>query len=227
MSWQKIPCIGQLQSELDQRYPDRTKPDWILGDADHSSRVSDHNPARDGDVHAIDIRHGGGLKVREVLNALIGDRRVWYVISNWTIYSRTFDWEARQYNGRNGHTTHLHASFRYAERFENDTSKFFDTRKRRTKPTTIDLSIVRNQFLIFLGEKDGERIDTINVKRLQRAMNFKLKTDLKVDGWVGENTLREWGRFERGLPGRPSGRPRVPDRHSLGALVTPRFEMIK
>lgn len=226
MSWQKIRAIGQLQQELDDLFPNRVTPDWIIGDADHSSRVSDHNPAPDGDVHAIDIRLGGDLNVRRVLNALIGDRRVWYVIYNGIIYSRTYGWRARKYLGSNPHRTHIHASFRYAKRYENDTSKFFEDRKRRTKPTTIDLSIVRNQFLIYLGEKEGERIETVNVRRLQRCLVQRAGAKLEVDGWVGKNTLNAWGEWERSLPGKPSGRPRVPDRKSLGALTSPRWEMI-
>lgn len=237
MSWQAIPVIGTLQHELDQHFPHRVTPDWIIGDADHSSRVSDHNPAPDGDVHAIDIRFGGDFpgfrngrpsdEVKELLKAVIGDPRVWYVIFNRKIYSRTYDWEARYYSGADPHTGHVHVSFRYETKYENMTGKpFFEERKVRTKPAKIDLSHVRDQFLIALGEEKGNLHECPHIKRVQRALNVRDDADLKVDGWVGDHLLNAWGDWERdnSVPG--SGRPRVPDAKSLGKLVQPRWRMV-
>lgn len=225
MSWQAIPAINALQEELDDRWPDRVTPDWIIGDPAHSARISDHNPASDGDVHAIDIRHGDGLDVRELRNVLIGDHRLKYVISEWVIYSRTYGWRANRYTGSNGHTTHLHASFRYEPEHENDTSRFFDDRKARVKPMPIDLSIVRDEFLRVMNGAPPEQ--KVHIQRLQRALNVTNKAGLQVDGYVGPNLLKAWGDWERrtDVPGR--GRPRVPDAKSLAALVLPRWRMIE
>lgn len=225
MNWSSIPAIDSLQRDLDQRFPKRVKPDWILGDADHSARVSDHNPAYDGDVHAIDIRLGGDLNVKDVLEACIGDRRVKYVIHNRIIYSRTYGWQALRYTGENPHTTHIHVSFRYEPRFENDTSAWFDT-KVRTKPVPIDLSVVRKQFFIALGLDHDPLRSTVHVMRLQRALNVKIDADLEVDGYVGRATLNAWGRWERRREVPGEGRPRVPDKKSLAALVAARWRMV-
>lgn len=225
--WSSIPAIDSFQRELDGEFPNRTRPDWILGDDDHSSRVSDHNPAPDGDVHAIDIRLGGGLDPKAVLEAAIGDRRVKYVIFNYKIYSRTYGWEARAYTGKNPHTSHIHVSFRYEPRFENDTSRWFEPTKRRTRPMPIDLSIVRNQFLVALDLRDGRVEEKVHVKRLQRAYNLAYPDHkVEVDGIVGPKFLRAWGRHEGQEEGR--GRPRVPDRESVSALlrILARYRMV-
>lgn len=138
--WYPAPAITSLQRDLDEAYPKRTKPDWVLGDADHSARDSDHNPDEGGMVHAIDIRLGGGLDVDAVLRSVIGDPRVWYVIYNRVIYSRTYDWAPRRYTGANPHDTHIHVSFRYLHTAEQNTSPWgFD---HKVKPGVVDLSLI-------------------------------------------------------------------------------------
>lgn len=232
MAWRPIPAISQLVKELDEHYPNRTKPDWIIGDADHSSRVSDHNPEdrdpgeRFEEVHAIDIRLGGGLDVSEVLKTLIGDVRVWYVIHNRKIYSRTYGWRARRYKGSNPHTTHIHVSFRYGNKYERDTSKFFDEKKTRTRPLPIDLSLVRNEFLKALDLAPGEVKHRWHVRRVQRALNVRNNADLKVDGIVGRATLQAWRDWERRPDVPNSGRPGVPDKKTLSLLLMARWRMV-
>lgn len=233
MGWRPIPAIWSLQRDLDKQFPNRTKPDWIIGDADHSSRVSDHNP-EDPDpgegnwreVHAIDIRLGGDLRPREVLEATIGDERVWYVIHNGKIYSRTYGWEAREYRGANPHTTHIHVSFRYVEKQERNTSSWFDTRKPRVKPLKIDLSDVREQFFRALGLRKGRVQEDVSVRRFQRALNslYPNRT-IAVDGRVGPDTIALWAYHERKW-GR-SGRPRVPDARTAAMLVRARWRVVR
>jgi hypothetical protein len=224
MSWRPAPSITALQGDLDLQCPGRTKPDWIIGDADHSSRTSDHNPDPKGMVHAIDIRLGGGLDAKAVLNATIGDERVWYVIHNGIIYSRTYGWQALRYTGKNPHTTHVHVSIRYTAAAENDTSPWFPAEKKRTRPIPVDLSTVREEFLNALnGRPVTERV---HVKRLQRALNQKHPDHkITVDGLAGKETLNAWGRHERASAG--LARPRIPDAKSLAALVQPRYVMKK
>lgn len=224
-SWYTAPSIEALQAELTELFPSRTLPDWVIGDADHSSRVSDHNPDSRGMVHAVDIRLGGGLDVKRLLEGLIGDPRAWYVIHNWVIYSRTYGWEPRRYTGSNGHTSHVHLSLRYTEQAERDISAWLEpVAKRRTRPVPISLEIVREQFLRAMDLRDGKVVETVHVKRLQRSLNVRTGARLKVDGLVGKQTLNAWGRWERSEDGQ--GRPRVPDRVSLGRLVQPRWRMV-
>lgn len=226
MSWQAIPAIKSLQADLTKKYPNRKQPDWIIGDPDHSSRVSDHNPAPDGDVHAIDIRLGGDLVVAEVLKAVIGDTRVKYVIHNSKIYSRTYGWVAHAYYGVNPHKTHIHVSFRYETELEKDTSAWFDEAKVLTRPVPIDLSIVRGEFHKYLGRAPGKVRERTHVKRFQRALNEATNAGLKVDGIVGPKLVVAWQAYEtrREVPG--LGWTRIPDKKSLGALVNARWRMV-
>jgi hypothetical protein len=50
--------------------------------------------------------------VTQLLGATIGDPRVWYVIFNRKIYSRTHGWQPRVYLGTNPHDHHVHVSAR-------------------------------------------------------------------------------------------------------------------
>lgn len=227
-TWRPAESITALQRDLDAAFPKRTVPDWIIGDADHSSRTSDHNPDSNGVVHAIDIRLGGDLDARRVLNATIGDDRVWYVIHAGKIYSRTYGWEARAYTGANPHNTHIHVSIRYTATAEADTSDWglVEPPKPRVKPVPIDLSEVRSQVRKALGVGEGKPQDTVHIRRLQRAFNAKYpKRKIAVDGVVGKTTLNAWGYHERSVGG--LGRPRVPDERSLARLLQPRWKMVE
>lgn len=115
------PSLVALRREIDQRWPhrDRRSDGW-LGDAAHSARQSDHNPDARGMVHALDVDKDG-IDVAALLAAAIGDRRVWYVIHNRQIWSRTYGWDARPYTGANAHTEHVHISIQYAHDAEADT----------------------------------------------------------------------------------------------------------
>lgn len=116
-SWFVAPALKTLFAEVNDRWPDRDKStDGTIGDAAHSSRDSQHNPnddpkdaVPDGAVTAADIDKDG-INVNVLLNKLIGDERVWYVIHNRTIWSKTYGWKARRYNGSNPHTSHIHVS---------------------------------------------------------------------------------------------------------------------
>jgi hypothetical protein len=87
----------------------RWQQDAWLGDAAHKARPSGHNPDYRGCVHAkdFDVR---GMHVPKFLDRVIGDPRVWYVIFDGHIYSRTHHWDKRKYDGADPHTEHVHVS---------------------------------------------------------------------------------------------------------------------
>lgn len=116
------PSLVALRHEIDGRWPNRDRAsDGWLGDASHAARQSDHNPDERGMVHAIDVDKDG-IDVAELLAATISDPRVWYVIHNRTIWSRTYGWLPKPYTGTNAHTEHIHVSIRYQDAAEQDTS---------------------------------------------------------------------------------------------------------
>jgi len=124
MSWKPVAGIIVLRDQIDRRWPKRDKAsDGILGDSDHASRTSDHNPDGRGYVHALDIDEdfrGSKNDNRWYADQLIayakynkpGSARLKYVVYEDQIASPTYPsvrWEWR--NGDYGHTIHIHTSF--------------------------------------------------------------------------------------------------------------------
>ncbi|WP_052459593.1 hypothetical protein [Tessaracoccus massiliensis] len=121
MSWHLAPSLVRLRSEINARWPNRDKrSDGTIGDAAHSARKSDHNPNSRGSVNAFDLDEDGP-DMKLVLNRLIGDPRVNYVIYERIIYSRSRNWIPRAYTGSNPHDKHLHVSILQTRTAEQDT----------------------------------------------------------------------------------------------------------
>lgn len=120
-----------LRNSINKAFPKRDKSsDGWIGDASHAARASEHNPCwsctgyqygivRATDTDIDDNDPGRDLR-KELLAATIGHPAVWYVISNGIIYSRTYNFSARKYNGSNAHTKHVHVSINKNERSAKD-----------------------------------------------------------------------------------------------------------
>ena len=109
-----------MREQVDDWFPDRDrKSDGWLGDARHSTKVSDHNPDwTSGVVRAIDIdadlSQQKGLSVYladQIRLAGKTDRRISYVIHMGKIASAKSLWTFRPYKGINAHNHHIHVSF--------------------------------------------------------------------------------------------------------------------
>jgi len=112
----------QLRLQVDDSYPDRdrTSDGWI-GDARHSSRLSDHNPDEQGICRAIDLDRDLSGKAKPDLMpdladqirlcAKRGDKRIKYIIFNNKICSAKSLWRFVPYKGINPHVKHCHVSF--------------------------------------------------------------------------------------------------------------------
>jgi hypothetical protein len=122
-----------LRDQVNTRFPKRDKAsDGWIGDAAHQDRESDHNPDKDGWVHAIDIDEDFGAKGdnRKFANQLIAlaregkdGGRLKYVVYEDRIASGTYadtfwTWRGSGY----GHTQHIHVSF--TAKAEKDGSPF-------------------------------------------------------------------------------------------------------
>lgn len=135
MTWRAAPSCKAVLDQANALWPTRSKAsDGTIGDADHSSRTSDHNPTDEGWVNAVDITHdpANGCDAhrwaREV--AARRDPRVKYLISNTMMCSsyaaRGYAaWEWRPYTGVNGHFKHAHLSVHDTPTARNDTSPWF------------------------------------------------------------------------------------------------------
>lgn len=120
------PSLVALFNEIDTRWPDRSiKSDGWIGDAAHQARKSDHNPDREagGVIRAVDITRKG-IDVDVLLEAVVGDPRVWYVIYNRRICSATKGWKWLGYRGINPHTEHVHISLKHTRPAETMTSRW-------------------------------------------------------------------------------------------------------
>jgi len=110
-------CLVTLRAQIDARWPNRSKSnDGWIGDADHQTRPSDHNPGDDGVVEAIDVTHdpAGGFDSYVFAELLRNkrDRRIEYVISNGRIFyaGGAMPWQWQSYSGASPHTAHVHIS---------------------------------------------------------------------------------------------------------------------
>jgi len=122
--WYLAASLIALGNEVNRAWPRRTTAsDGAIGDTSHQARKSDHNPDWDagGVVRAIDI-DVRGIDAPAVVRALIGDPRVWYVIYDRYIYSVTYNWAKRPYDGDDPHTGHIHVSIRHTSAAESNTS---------------------------------------------------------------------------------------------------------
>ncbi len=167
--WYAAPSLVTLRTEVDARWPGRSRAsDGVIGDTRHAARTNSHNPVGAGGgpqvgtrgaVHAIDIT-SSGIDVRALLAAVIGDPRVWYVIHDGQIWSRTTGWAPVAHQG-DPHTTHIHVNLREdsqvtAVTAENDTRSWF-AGTGSTSPA-------------FLPRSTGSTLTTEQTRRLQRAL---------------------------------------------------------
>jgi hypothetical protein len=213
------PSLVQLRDEVNERWPKRDKSsDGWIGDTSHQARPSDHNPdySSGGVVRAIDVDDSGVDRVA-LLNEVIGDPRVWYVISHGKIYSVTHGWAANAYTGSNSHHEHMHISIRHTKGAETNTAKWFG-HKRRTKLPDVDVDQVIEQF------KNGGRRDLRGVRMIQRALNALAGADLVVDGHAGAKTRAAYAAWERATGSR--NQDGIPGPESLTRLGRQRFRVI-
>lgn len=124
MAWRLAKSIDVLRKEINAAYPKRRKSsDGTIGDDEHASRSSDHNPwvkdGRTGVVTAIDFTHDpdNGVDAGEIAELLRAskDTRIKYIISNKRICNSAKTggaaaWSWRPYSGSNPHTKHMHLS---------------------------------------------------------------------------------------------------------------------
>jgi hypothetical protein len=131
-AWELAPCLVYLFREFNIIAPlrDHTS-DGSIGDTAHQQTNSDHNPDKNGIVHAIDVDNNFNAKftmedciqffVSECRKTIGTDRgRLKYFIYNRRIWEAP-NWVQRVYTGPSPHTEHAHFSCEYDPRYANDT----------------------------------------------------------------------------------------------------------
>lgn len=120
MNWRVAKSLEVLREQLNKAFPMRNKvSDGGIGDAEHASRNSDHNPyikvGTMGIVRARDFTHDPqtGIDCQWLADCLVRhkDPRIRYIIWNSQKCSATVQpWTWRPYSGPNAHKHHLHIS---------------------------------------------------------------------------------------------------------------------
>lgn len=117
MTWRLAESLRTLIAQVNIEAPNRSKrSDGTIGDAEHATRVSDHNPNSSGVVTAVDLTHDPdhGADMNRISDALLKSRdpRIKYVIWNRRLFStnRAPFWEWRAYTGPSPHDKHMHVS---------------------------------------------------------------------------------------------------------------------
>lgn len=130
--WRVAKSLLVLRDQIKAAYPGTPNPGFI-GDEDHASRESDHNPWVDDPASSLNVVTAGdwynksalGFRSAELAEALkqAKDPRIKYVISERRIWSLARDHEGwRPYKG-DPHTGHCHVSVSSTK------SRYDDTRK--------------------------------------------------------------------------------------------------
>lgn len=169
--WYLAASLIALGNEVNAKWPKRdTASDGAIGDASHQARKSDHNPdySAGGVVRAIDIDNGG-IDVGELLTAVIADPRVWYVIWNRTIYSRTYGWKARAYDGADPHTGHVHISINHTKAAESASPAWFG--HTTTPPPQGELSMADVQDILAYQKACTIQVQNNTRQLLNNAVN--------------------------------------------------------
>ena len=122
------PSLVVLRAAINTVAPNRDKAsDGWIGNEDHCPGTSDHCPDSDGMVHAIDVDvdfRSPYVTASKLVNLLLGDPRLQYIIWNRTIWSRTWGWTAKSYTGDNPHDKHIHFSIRHTASAEQSLSSW-------------------------------------------------------------------------------------------------------
>lgn len=124
------PCKAgvKFREQCDRRWPNRDHAsDGWIGDASHQAAVSEHNPCwtctgdRYGVVRAIDVDVDLSKADPNAMDRLVTqlvaacrdgrEKRIWYIIFEGHIYSKTYGFVKNAYTGSDPHTSHMHISF--------------------------------------------------------------------------------------------------------------------
>ena len=118
--WRVAESLQRLLEQVNQMAPNRSKAsDGSIGDPNHQSRKSDHNPwVIDGSIGVVtarDITHDpkNGCDAQTIADSIVAskDARVKYVIWNRKLCSSQIQpWTWRSYMGANPHNKHVHIS---------------------------------------------------------------------------------------------------------------------
>lgn len=115
------PSLDTFRNEIGEVFPDHLTIGWMA--APTHPKPSDHWPNERGSVNAIDVP-SENVDVDAIIAAAIKHPSTWYVISRGKIYSSTYGFAERDYDGSNPHDSHTHISIHSTVEAEQNTSSW-------------------------------------------------------------------------------------------------------
>ena len=220
-AWRLCRGLVRLRAEINHEYPGRSIiSDGSIGDASHSSRLSDHNPDKLGVVYAIDVTQDDPFKTPtpndDVAEALAEwlrksrDPRIKYVIWRGRMFSsystRTRKaWEWGEYHGPNGHFHHVHISLNAGIGDEDRGWGF--TRPVGAPVTRKWKPFGKNQTDKSLRELGGELVEVTEVEMILAALSDDwdapdLLPHFPIDGaWTHQEDFLAMSAFKKRMIG--------------------------
>lgn len=207
MSWRVAKSLLHLRDQVNLKWPKRrTDSDGTIGNAEHATRSSDHNPwVHDSRgqpvVTAMDITHdpASGCDSYSLARALVNsrDRRIKYVISNHQIASGVDGpqpWVWRKYTGKNPHDHHCHISVRSEESLFDDTGSWLAV---DAAPVNAPSSSVETYIAPLPTLRSGPARSEM-VKILQQCLIAK-GFSVSADGYFGSKTKSAVTEFQNSV----------------------------
>lgn len=195
------PSLVRQRNEINKLRPNRDKrSDGWIGDSSHAARPSDHNPdwnapgKRRGIVRATDTDQDG-IDVKSFLRDVIQHPATYYAICDGYIYSRTYNFAKRKYNGTNGHFSHVHTSILSTMAAEWSARVWFENPVGRSLRRKISISKVRTAFA--RAKKNQTTSNITYGKHIQTMLKKKGCNPGRIDGNIGPATLAAYRKFEK------------------------------
>ena len=197
MGWRVAKSLDTLLGQINALSPNRDKSsDGGIGNAEHASRSSDHNPwvmdANVGIVTARDFTNdpAHGVNSQDLADTLVASRdpRIKYVISNRKICSGSGQdkpaWVWRPYTGTNPHNHHCHVSVKSDKPHYDSTVPWEIT---LGKPTVSAPAVIINPVL----RKGSKGPDVTRLQKLLIAHGASLTPDVDF-GVMTENAVKDY-----------------------------------
>lgn len=196
-SWYLNAALSKLRLQLQRRNPGIVI--GSIGDANHSSGTSDHNPDPDHSVDAIDPMIGPSYSFAEAqadVDALVRSRdpRVGYIIFNRRIISSTKEnarWVWRDYSGSDPHRNHWHISSRDVNEADDSDWELEDDVTEDDINKIADRVITKLSTVLDTQDDENPHRIVLNLRRVPWQYPNVLQTMTDLRNWLAAQVTKK------------------------------------